>query len=75
MPAHVALFAESPSRMLVEAKDPAAVAALAKKHGVPAADIGAVGGDRLAIRGLMDVEVARLHAAWMSLEKLLGGGA
>jgi phosphoribosylformylglycinamidine synthase len=73
LPAHVALFSESPSRMLVEARDAAAVRALAERHGVPVTDLGTVGGDRLTIRGLLDVEVARLHEAWMSLETLLGG--
>ena len=32
---HVALFSESPSRMLVTTRDEAALAALATKHGVP----------------------------------------
>ena len=74
-PAHVALFSESPSRMLVEARDAAAVRALAGRHGVPVVELGSVGGGRLAIRSggksLVDVLVARLHEAWMSLERLL----
>jgi phosphoribosylformylglycinamidine synthase len=75
LPAHVALFSETPSRMLVEARDASAVRALAERHDVPVAEIGTVGGDRLAIRAsgkpALDVEIARLHEAWMSLEKLL----
>jgi phosphoribosylformylglycinamidine synthase len=74
---HVALFSETPSRMLVEARDLKALRALADRHRVPCAEIGAVGGDRLAIRvdgrALVDLPVARLHEAWMSLERLLSG--
>jgi hypothetical protein len=46
---HVWLFSESPSRMIVEAGDAAALRALAEKHGVPCADIGRVVGGRIAV--------------------------
>jgi phosphoribosylformylglycinamidine synthase len=72
LPPHVSLFSESPSRMLVEARDTKAVRALAERHGVPVAELGSVGGTSLTVRGVLDLEVARLHEAWMSLERLLG---
>ncbi len=74
---HELLFSESPSRMLVEARDAAALRALAERRGVPCAEIGAVGGDRLTLsrerRVLLDLELRRLHQAWMSLERTLAG--
>jgi phosphoribosylformylglycinamidine synthase len=72
---HVLLFAESPSRAIVSSRDDLRLAELARRHGVPWACIGSVGGDRLQIRTggrvLADLPVAELHAAWMSLEALL----
>jgi phosphoribosylformylglycinamidine synthase len=72
---HVLLFSESPSRMLVEARDATTVRALAESRGVPCAEIGATGGERLTLRRegslLLDLEVERLHEAWMSLERAL----
>ena len=47
--AHVALFSESPSRMIVTTRDEAALQALAATHGVPCARVGTVGGDRLVV--------------------------
>jgi phosphoribosylformylglycinamidine synthase len=74
----VALFSESASRMVVTTRDEAALRALAEGHGVPAARLGLVGGDRLTLRtgglALVDLPVARLHQAWMSLEALLQTG-
>lgn len=73
----IALFSETPSRMLVEARDATALRALAGRHRVPCVEIGKLGGDLLTIRGggrtLVDLEVAKLHEAWMGLERLLGG--
>jgi phosphoribosylformylglycinamidine synthase II len=76
LPAHVALFSESPSRMLVSTGQGDALAALAARHGVPAQRVGTVGGDRLTLRRagavLLDEPLAALHAAWTSLERSLG---
>jgi phosphoribosylformylglycinamidine synthase subunit PurL len=71
------LFAESPSRAIVTSRDELRVAELARRHGVPWARIGPVGGARLQIRtggrALIDLPVTELHQAWMSLEALLAG--
>jgi len=71
----VALFSESPSRMLVSAPAAEPLEALAAQHGVPCARLGKVGGERLSVsiegRGVLDVAVSELHAAWMSLEARL----
>ena len=44
LPAHTALFSESPSRMIVTTGDEAALRVLADRHGVPVARLGTVGG-------------------------------
>jgi len=71
----VLLFSETPSRMIVTTRDDARLQELARRHGVPCARLGAVGGERLTLlaegRVLVDQPVARLHEAWMSLERLL----
>jgi phosphoribosylformylglycinamidine synthase len=71
----VLLFSETPSRMVVTTRDEARLAELARRHGVPCQRLGTVGGDRLTLAAggtaLMDLEVAHLHRAWMSLELLL----
>jgi len=75
----VLLFSESASRMVVTTRDEAALMGLARRHSVPAFRLGQVGGDRLTLRAgstpLVDLPVARLHQAWMSLEPFLQGGA
>jgi len=72
----VLLFSESPSRAVVTTRDDLRMAELARRHGVPWARIGAVGGDRLVLssggRTLVDLPVAALHEAWTSLERTLG---
>jgi phosphoribosylformylglycinamidine synthase subunit PurL len=72
----VLLFSESPSRMVVTARDGAALEALAERHGVPCVRLGSVGGGRLSLksggRTLFDLPVTRLYEAWASLERLLG---
>ena len=72
----VLLFSESPSRMIVTTRDEARLRAAAHRHAVPCARLGVVGGDRVTLlsgtRVLADVEVGRLHQAFMSLESLLG---
>jgi phosphoribosylformylglycinamidine synthase len=71
----VLLFAESPSRAVVTTADDLRIAELARRHGVPWARIGVVGGDRLVLaaagRTLVDLPVAALHEAWTSLERRL----
>jgi phosphoribosylformylglycinamidine synthase len=73
----LALFAESPSRMVVTTHDEGALQESARRHDVPCQRLGAVGGDRLTLtavgRTLIDLPVARLHEAWMGLEPLLAG--
>jgi phosphoribosylformylglycinamidine synthase len=75
LPAHVALFSESPSRMIVTTRDEPALRALADRHGVPIARLGTVGGDRLTIvqggSAVLDEPMSALHAAWTSLERSL----
>ncbi len=71
----LALFAESPSRMVVTTHDEGALQEAARRHGVPCRRLGAVGGDSLTLttdgRTLIDLPLVRLHEAWMSLEALL----
>jgi len=71
----VLLFSETPSRAIVTTRDELRMAELARRHRVRWARIGTVGGDRLAIASggttLIDLPVAELHQAWMSLERLL----
>jgi phosphoribosylformylglycinamidine synthase len=71
----VLLFAESPSRAVVTTRDDLRIAELARRHGVPWARLGVVGGDRLVLssggKTLVDLSVAALHEAWTSLERLL----
>jgi len=71
----VLLFSETPSRMIISARDEARVRAAAHRHGVPCARLGTVGGDRMALlsgaRVLADLAVRELHHAWMSLERRL----
>jgi phosphoribosylformylglycinamidine synthase len=75
----VLLFSESPSRMVVTTRDEGRLADFSRRHGVACARLGTTGGDRLALttggRTLLDLPVARLHDAWMSLEMLLALGA
>jgi phosphoribosylformylglycinamidine synthase len=70
------LFSETPSRAVVTTRDELRLAELARRHGVRWARLGAVGGDRLVVRGgggaLVDAAVSELHAAWMALERALG---
>jgi phosphoribosylformylglycinamidine synthase subunit PurL len=72
----VLLFAETPSRAIVTTRDDLRLAELARRHGVPWARLGWVGGDRLVLasggRTLVDLPIATLHEAWMTLERQLG---
>jgi len=71
----VLLFSETPSRMLVSLRDEARFRELASHHGLRWTRLGQVGWDRLTLvseeRVLVDLPVARLHEAWMSLERRL----
>jgi len=71
----VLLFSETPSRAVVTTRDELRTAELARRHGVPWARIGVVGGGRLTLVAggatLVDLPLERLHEAWMSLETLL----
>jgi phosphoribosylformylglycinamidine synthase len=72
----VLLFSESPSRAVVTTRDELRMAELARRHGVPWARIGVVGGDRLVLasgkRTLVDLPLVALYDAWTSLERRLG---
>jgi phosphoribosylformylglycinamidine synthase subunit PurL len=60
------LFAEGPSRVLVSVP-PATIAPvteMARAARIPATSIGAAGGDRLVVEGLVDLAVTDMEAAW-----------
>ncbi|HEY7413088.1 MAG TPA: phosphoribosylformylglycinamidine synthase subunit PurL [Vicinamibacteria bacterium] len=71
------LFAESPSRMVVSTREPEWLEERARARGVPFRRLGTVGGARLTLAGkgrtMVDLEVAEMLRAWMSLEALLEG--
>jgi phosphoribosylformylglycinamidine synthase len=73
--ADVALFSETPSRMVVSARDGAALEQAARRAGVPCRALGVVQGDRLELvrqrQAVVDLPLNRLHQAWMSLEARL----
>ncbi len=56
------LFGEDQSRVVLscQPKDAAAVAALAKKHGIVCAHIGTTGGEVLRVEGILEVSVEEL---------------
>jgi phosphoribosylformylglycinamidine (FGAM) synthase-like enzyme len=60
------LTSESPSRVLLATPPEAAgdLEALATAAGVPATRLGATGGDRLVVPGLLDLPLSRLHLAY-----------
>jgi hypothetical protein len=62
----------------VTTRDEAGLLALAQEQGVPALRLGLVFGERVTLRAgaatLVDLPVARLHEAWMSLEALMQSG-
>jgi phosphoribosylformylglycinamidine synthase subunit PurL len=63
---HLALFSESPSRVVtcVESVNVAAVISHATAAGISAVEIGRAHGDRVVIEGLVDVSVADATSAW-----------
>jgi phosphoribosylformylglycinamidine synthase subunit PurL len=76
--ADVALFSETPSRMVVSASDGAALEQAARRAGVSCRALGIVQGDRLELvrqrETVIDLALSRLHQAWMSLETRLQAG-
>jgi phosphoribosylformylglycinamidine synthase len=75
---HVELFGEAPSRVLA-CVDPARLVEIQRRAapaGVPVAVIGAAGGDRLVIEGLVDLAVTEAAQAWRDrIPVALSGGA
>jgi phosphoribosylformylglycinamidine synthase len=72
------LFGESAGRVVVtcEAFHQARLAQLARRHGVPNAAIGTVGGSRLVIGPWIDLDIAAAERVWRhSLGKRLGVAA
>jgi phosphoribosylformylglycinamidine synthase II len=74
---HVALFDESPSRVVLcvppDAVKP--VEAVLQNAGVAAERIGVAGGDRLSVKGLLDIPLGDAREAWRRrLPDALGAG-
>ncbi|MFI5034929.1 MAG: phosphoribosylformylglycinamidine synthase subunit PurL [Acidimicrobiales bacterium] len=57
---HGELFAEFPGRFVVATSDPRALEARASARGVPVAVLGVVGGARLVLDDLVDLDVAQI---------------
>jgi phosphoribosylformylglycinamidine synthase II len=75
---HAWLFAESASRVVlcVVPDEREGVRAAARSAGVPAAEIGTAGGNRLVVDGLLDVDLADALGAWAGrLPDAMGAGA
>jgi phosphoribosylformylglycinamidine synthase len=67
------LFTELPSRFVVATAHPESLCAEAAAAGVPCAELGRAGGERLVVGGLVDVAVSSLHEAYDgSLPRELG---
>jgi phosphoribosylformylglycinamidine synthase len=64
IPDHRALFAETPSRVVVSTGRPDELVARAGEAGLGAWVLGSVGGERLVIDGLVDVGLGEATAAW-----------
>jgi phosphoribosylformylglycinamidine synthase len=74
---HAELFSEAPSRVVlcVPADQLTMVERVAEAAGVLATRIGAALGDRITVKGLLDVSLDRATAAWRDrLPTALGGG-
>ncbi len=61
------LFGESQSRVIVslDRENVYILENIALKHGVPMQVIGEVGGDRLFMKGLIDIPISRAYEAWV----------
>lgn len=71
------LFSESPSRVVlcVDAELLTTVEAVCAEAEVPLARIGVAGGDRLSVKGLLDIPLADVTAVWDgALPSALGAG-
>jgi phosphoribosylformylglycinamidine synthase subunit PurL len=71
------LFSESPSRVVVCVRpdDLTTVLNVFEQAGVPTSRIGVAGGDRITVKGLLDVALADAEAAWSGrLPDALGAG-
>jgi phosphoribosylformylglycinamidine synthase subunit PurL len=76
LPPHVALFSETQARALVSVaeSDLEAFKELAGGLGVPASEIGTVGGDSLKVEGLIDLDLERMKSVYDgALEKMIAG--
>jgi phosphoribosylformylglycinamidine synthase len=73
---HVALFSESPSRVVlcVEPAHVGAVVDAVTAAGVAVTELGRAGGDRLVVEGLVDVPLAVAARAWRKLPAALSVG-
>lgn len=60
------LFGEAPSRIVISVSEEQSAAARQRLDaaGVPVAELGEVGGDRLTVHGTLDVPVTELEATW-----------
>src|SRR5579871_1215147 len=75
-PAHVALFHENPSRILISTAEPEKIRAIAAKNGVECDQIGVTMKERLQIRSseatLLNCDITELKQPWAtSLETML----
>jgi len=71
------LFSESPSRVVlcVDPERVRAVEAACEHAGVPVSRIGAAGGDRVSVKGLLDLALADVVGAWdQRIPSALGSG-
>ncbi|MBA4370331.1 MAG: hypothetical protein C0418_01990 [Coriobacteriaceae bacterium] len=78
LPAHVAMFSETQSRVVlsVAEADAERLVEICLQHGVPYGVVGTVGGERLTLCGMAEVPVAQLARAYEpSLERLVHGDA
>ena len=70
-------FSESPSRVVlcVDAELLTTIESVCAEAEVPFSRIGVAGGDRLSVKGLLDVPLAEVRAAWdRTLPAALGSG-
>jgi phosphoribosylformylglycinamidine synthase len=71
------LFSESPSRVIlcVPPENIAAVENVCTGAGVPVSRIGVAGGDRISVKGLLDIPLADAVSAWTDrIPSALGAG-
>lgn len=74
---HAELFSESPSRVVicVAPDDVTTVLNVCEQHTIPTSRIGVAGGDRISVKGLLDVPLAAAVEVWdRRLPDALGAG-